>query len=104
LISTSLLRSGFVRMSVSHFFKISLAECSALTLLPGFFGTRRSWAAADSRTQGPKEALTMTFGHEHFGDLDLGDARRSQRLPELVDLMCQHPGGTLPDKLSEPRD
>ncbi len=46
----------------------------------------------------------MTFGQQHFGDLDLGDARRSRRLPELVDAMCMHPGGTLPDKLPDPRD
>ena len=46
----------------------------------------------------------MTFGQQHFGGLELGDARRSGRLPKLVDAMCQHPGGTLPDKLSEPRD
>lgn len=46
----------------------------------------------------------MTFGQQHFGGLDLGDARRSARLPSLVDAMCQHPGGTLPDKLSEPCD
>ena len=26
----------------------------------------------------------MTFGHQHFGGLDLGDARRNRRLPELV--------------------
>lgn len=46
----------------------------------------------------------MTFGQRHFGGLDLGDVRRSRRLPELVDTMCKHPGGTLPDKLSDPCD
>lgn len=46
----------------------------------------------------------MTFGQQHFGGLDLGDARRSRRLPKLVDTMDRHPGGTLPDKLSEPRE
>ena len=46
----------------------------------------------------------MTFGQQHFGGLDLGDARRERRLPELVDAMHKHPGGTLPDKLSEPRE
>lgn len=46
----------------------------------------------------------MTFGQTHFGGLDLGDRRREQRLPQLVDRLCQHPGGTLPDKLSEPCD
>jgi hypothetical protein len=48
------------------------------------------------------EALAMTFGQLHFRGLNLGDARRSRRLPELVDAMHKHPGGTLPDKLSEP--
>ena len=46
----------------------------------------------------------MTFGHQHFGGLDLGDARRNRRLPELVDSMFKHASGTLPDKLSEPRE
>jgi hypothetical protein len=36
--------------------------------------------------------------------LELGDARRSQRLPELVETMRKHPGGTLPDKLPDPAD
>jgi len=46
----------------------------------------------------------MTFGQLHFRSLNLGDARRTRRLPELVDAMHKHPGGTLPDKLSEPCD
>lgn len=46
----------------------------------------------------------MTFGEVHFGGLELGDARRSKRLPALVDAMHRHPGGTLPDKLSVPPD
>jgi Transposase DNA-binding/Transposase Tn5 dimerisation domain len=39
-----------------------------------------------------------------FASLDLGDRRRSQRLAALVEAMCRHPGGTLPDKLNEPCD
>lgn len=46
----------------------------------------------------------LTWGQRHFGGLDLGDARRSERLPALVEAMCRHPGGTLPDKLSCPAD
>jgi hypothetical protein len=46
----------------------------------------------------------MTWGQRHFGDLELGDSRRSKRLPSLVDEMCKHPGGTLPDKFSNPAD
>lgn len=45
-----------------------------------------------------------TWGQRHFGGLQLGDARRSRRLPELVDAMCRHPGGTLPEKLPDPAD
>lgn len=45
-----------------------------------------------------------TWGERHFGGLALGDARRSKRLPALVDQMCRHPGGTLPEKLSDPAD
>lgn len=51
-----------------------------------------------------KGATSITWGQRNFGDLELGDARRSRRLPELVDAMCKHPGGTLPDKLSEPAE
>lgn len=46
----------------------------------------------------------LTWGRQHFGGLDLGDARRSQRLPELMDAMRRHPGGTLPDKLPDPAE
>jgi hypothetical protein len=46
----------------------------------------------------------MTWGQRQFGGLELGDDRRSRRLPRLLDEMCKHPGGTLPDKLSNPAD
>jgi hypothetical protein len=45
-----------------------------------------------------------SFGALNFGSVDLGDVRRTRRLVRLVDLMCRHPGGTLPDKLSRPAD
>jgi hypothetical protein len=45
-----------------------------------------------------------TFGQRNFGTLDLGDARRTRRLVESVDLMCRRPGGTLPTKLNRPAD
>jgi hypothetical protein len=45
----------------------------------------------------------MSFGERNFHGLDLGDARRTRRLVQTVDAMCRHPGGTLPDKLSQPR-
>jgi len=40
----------------------------------------------------------------NFGTVDLGDNRRTERLVALVDIMCRHPGGTLPDKLNRPAD
>lgn len=48
--------------------------------------------------------LANTWGQRHFGGLELGDARRSQRLPELVETMRRHPGGRLPEKLPDPAD
>jgi hypothetical protein len=45
-----------------------------------------------------------SFGMRNFGNLELGDKRRTARLVEAVDVMCRHPGGTLPDKLSRPAD
>jgi hypothetical protein len=50
------------------------------------------------------ETLTAAFGQRNFGTLDLGDARRTRRLVELVDCMCRRPGGTLPTKLNRPAD
>jgi hypothetical protein len=49
-----------------------------------------------------QKGLERGFGEEHFGDADLGDARRTRRLVRLADQMVKHPGGTLPDKLSDP--
>ena len=45
-----------------------------------------------------------SFGMRNFGNLQLGDKRRTARLVEAVDGMCRHPGGTLPDKLNRPAD
>lgn len=44
-----------------------------------------------------------SFGERNFGGVDLGDVRRTRRLIQAVDTMCRHPGGTLPDKLSQPK-
>lgn len=46
----------------------------------------------------------QSFGRVNFGGLDLGDARRTERLATLADEMVKHPGGTLPDKLPDPAD
>ncbi len=45
-----------------------------------------------------------SFGQVHFGAVDLGDQRRNRRLPQRVDEILRHPGGTLPEKLPEPAD
>jgi formaldehyde-activating enzyme involved in methanogenesis len=43
-----------------------------------------------------------SFGSRNFGRVALGDRRRTRRLVALVDQLCRHPGGTLPDKLNQP--
>ncbi len=50
------------------------------------------------------ESVQRSFGEIHFGNVSLGDLRRNRRLPQLVDAMVKHPGGTLPEKLSRPAD
>lgn len=50
------------------------------------------------------ESVQRSFGQIHFGNVSLGDVRRNQRLPQLVDAMVQHPAGTLPEKFSRPAD
>ena len=45
-----------------------------------------------------------SFCQIHFGTVDLGDKRRNHRLPQLVDELVRHPGGTLPQKLPNPED
>ena len=48
-------------------------------------------------------ATSLSFAQDNFGDLDLGDPRRTRRLVRSVEEICRHPGGTLPDKLQQPR-
>lgn len=45
-----------------------------------------------------------SFGEMNFGHAQLGDERRTRRLVQLVDQMCQRPGGTLPQKFRSPAD
>jgi Transposase DNA-binding len=45
---------------------------------------------------------TLSFAQANFGQVDLGDKRRTSRLVRSVEEMCRHPGGTLPDKLNRP--
>lgn len=46
----------------------------------------------------------LTFGQQNFGTAQLGNRTRTKRLVQLADQILQHPGGTLPDKLSRPAD
>ena len=48
--------------------------------------------------------LPLSFAHDNFGNLYLGDKRRTDRLVYSVEEICRHPGGTLPDKLKQPCD
>jgi hypothetical protein len=49
-------------------------------------------------------ARIKSFGEVNFADAELGDARRSRRLAKTADLMCRRPGGSLPQKLNNPKD
>ncbi len=44
------------------------------------------------------------LGGAMFGNVDLGDRRRSKRLVTVFEQIRRHPGGTLPDKLKSPAD
>jgi len=45
-----------------------------------------------------------TFGQTNFASAKLGDKRRTKRLVALADLMARRPGGSLPQKLNNPKD
>jgi hypothetical protein len=45
-----------------------------------------------------------SFGEVNFGNAKLGDARRTQRLVRTANLMSRRPGGSLPQKLRNPKD
>jgi hypothetical protein len=47
---------------------------------------------------------SKTFGELHFGDAELGDARRTKRLVRVVDAIIRHPGGSLPEKMGGPAE
>ncbi len=44
-----------------------------------------------------------TFGQEHFGQVYLGDRRRTRCLVDLADRFFKHPSGTLPHKCKCPK-
>jgi hypothetical protein len=66
-------------------------------------GGGREWASVAILEVG-MESQCDSFGMRNFGTLDLGDQRRTARLVAAVDVMCRHPGGTLPNKLNRPAD
>jgi hypothetical protein len=43
-----------------------------------------------------------SFGERHFGGCNLGDQRLTRRAVATADAFMRHPGGTFPDKLSDP--
>ena len=45
-----------------------------------------------------------SFGEVNFGNAKLGDARRTKRLVRTANQMCRRPGGSLPQKLRNPKD
>jgi hypothetical protein len=47
---------------------------------------------------------TKSFGEMNFGSAQLGDKRRTKRLVKLVDQLCAHQGGSLPQKFRSPAD
>jgi hypothetical protein len=50
------------------------------------------------------EKTLQSFGSTDFSTAELGHKRRTRRLVALVDILCRHPGGTLPNKLNRPAD
>ena len=51
----------------------------------------------------PSDSI-RTFGEMHFGNAQLGDKKRTKRLVYCADRLCQHPGGTFPEKFKSPSD
>ncbi len=47
---------------------------------------------------------SQTFGQANFADAQLGDLRRTKRLVATADMMARRPGGSLPQKLNNPKD
>ena len=49
-------------------------------------------------------AQAGSFAQAHFGAADLGHRARNRALVRVAELICRHPGGTLPTKLANPAD
>jgi hypothetical protein len=50
------------------------------------------------------EAAAQGFVANYFGDVDLGHKSRNRCFRRVAEQISRHPGGTLPDKLSDPND
>lgn len=50
------------------------------------------------------DADLSDFGRTHFGEAELGDKRRTDRLVRVADRIAAHPGGSLPQKMGNPTD
>ena len=50
------------------------------------------------------DSTLANFGRTHFGEADLGDARRLHSLVRVADRLAAHPAGSLPDKMQSPAD
>lgn len=44
-----------------------------------------------------------SFGEQHFGGAELGNRSRTRRLAQVADHVLLHPGGTMPEKLKDPK-
>ena len=44
----------------------------------------------------------QSFGEMHFGNAQLKDPRRTERLITVADAIVRHPGGSLPEKFRSP--
>lgn len=50
------------------------------------------------------QAIAQGFVANYFGEVDLGHQSRNQCFRRVAEQISRHPGGTLPDKLSDPND
>src|SRR5688500_13782648 len=48
------------------------------------------------------DPLPISYGAQEFGDVDLGDARRTRRLVAIADACVACPDQSLPDKFHDP--
>lgn len=60
-------------------------------------------SAVELHGQEAKRVLySASFGEENFGNVRLGDERRTRRLVQTADAIMAHPGGSLPQKVGDP--